>query len=254
MSEFHERLKELRCSKALTQESFAKIGGVTINTQVNYEKGERFPNADYLMRLAKEDFDVNYLLTGKRIRNKLHFEQGQLLDFYDEANTDVRAAVFDLFMIEQSGEPLRQTLLYRQNVLEYLTGHRKYGELSQEEMELLHLWHKTPWHMRKAVLNMLATDWFEEEPKNYKAEDNSGGSSSQGGDSGGDSETITALRRDKDDDVVAVKGCVATGDEGLAHIDSRLGVSQVRIVASTVAGFQPGRPGLPVNAAPGGDS
>ncbi len=198
MSKFHERLKELRYSKALTQESFAKIGGVTINTQVNYEKGERFPNADYLMRLAKEDFDVNYLLTGKRIRNKLHFEQGQLLDFYDEANTDVRAAVFDLFMIEQSGEPLRQTLLYRQNVLEYLTGHRKYGELSQEEMELLHLWHKTPWHMRKAVLNMLATDWFEEEPKNYKAEDSSGGSSSQGGDSGRDSETVTASRRDKD--------------------------------------------------------
>ena len=187
MSEFHERLKELRCSKALTQESFAKIGGVTINTQVNYEKGERFPNADYLMRLAKEDFDVNYLLTGKRIRNKLHFEQGQLLDFYDEANKDVRAAVFDLFMIEQSGEPLRQTLLYRQNVLEYLTGHRKYGELSQEEMELLHLWHKTPWHMRKAVLNMLATDWFEEEPKNYNAEDSSDGSSSRGGDSGDDS-------------------------------------------------------------------
>ena len=121
-------------------------------------------------------------------------------------------------------------------------------------MELLHLWHKTPWHMRKAVLNMLATDWFEEDPKNYKAEDSSGGSSSQGGDSGGDSETITASRRDKDDDVVAVKGGVATGDEGLAHIDSRLGVSQVRIVASTVAGFQPGRPGLPVNAAPGGDS
>lgn len=106
------------------QESFAKIGGVTIDTQVNYEKGERFPNADYLMRLAKDDFDVNYLLPGKRIRNGPHSKQGQLLDFYDEANTDARVAVFDSFMIKQSGEPLRQTLLYRQNVLEYLTGYR----------------------------------------------------------------------------------------------------------------------------------
>ena len=41
--------------------------------------------------------------------------------------------------------------------------------------------------MRKAVLNMLATDWFEEEPKNYNAEDSSDGSSSRGGDSGDDS-------------------------------------------------------------------
>ena len=57
-----------------------------------------------------------------------------------------------------------------------------------------------------------------------------------------------------DDDVVAVEGGVATGDEGLAHIDSRLGVSQVRIVASTVAGFLLWKPGLPINAAPGGDA
>ena len=254
MGNFAERLKEIRLQKNLTQEAFAVIAGVTKKSQLNYEKGERSPDADYLMRLAEEGLDVKYLLTGKRDRSKLNYIQGQLLDFYDKADDDSRAAVFDLFMVEQSGESAQQTLTYKQNVMEYLTGHRKYGELSQEEMELLHLWHKTPWHMRKAVLNMLATDWFEEEPKNYKAEDSSGGSSSQGGDSGGDSETITASRRDKDDDVVAVKGCVATGDEGLAHIDSRLGVSQVRIVASTVAGFQPGRPGLPVNAVPDGDA
>ena len=198
MGNFAARLKEIRLQKKLTQEFFAKIGGVTINTQVNYEKGERFPNADYLMRLAEEGLDVKYLLTGKHDRSKLNDIQGQLLDFYDKADDDSRAAVFDLFMIKQSSESPRQTLLYKQNVLEYLTGHRKYGELSQEEMELLHLWHKTPWHMRKAVLNMLATDWFEEEPKNYEAEDSSGGSSSQGGDSSGDSETVTASRRNKD--------------------------------------------------------
>ena len=198
MGNFAERLKEIRLQKNLTQESFAAIAGVTKKSQLNYEKGERSPDADYLMRLAEEGLDVKYLLTGKRDRSKLNYIQGQLLDFYDKADDDSRAVIFDLFMIQQSGESAQQTLTYKQHVMEYLTGHRQYGETSQEEMELLHLWHKTPWHMRKAVLNMLATDWFEEEPKNYKAEDSSGGSSSQGGDSGRDSETVTASRRDKD--------------------------------------------------------
>lgn len=58
-----------------------------------------------------------------------------------------------------------------------------------------------------------------------------------------------------DDDVVSVEGGVATGDEGLAHIVPWVESFQVSFgIASIVAGFQPGRLGLPINAAPGDDA
>lgn len=104
--------------------------------------------------------DVKYLLSGKRDRSKLNHIQGQLLDFYDSADSDSRAVVFDLFMIEQSGESPRQILTYKQNVMEYLTGHRQYGETSQEETELLHLWRQTEPVIKKVVLNILNTGGY----------------------------------------------------------------------------------------------
>nr|DAX66263.1 MAG TPA: helix-turn-helix domain protein [Caudoviricetes sp.] len=160
MGNFAERLKEIRLQKNLTQEAFAAIAGVTKKSQLNYEKGERSPDADYLMRLAEEGLDVKYLLTGKHDRSKLNYIQGQLLDFYDKADDDSRAAVFDLFMVEQSGESAQQTLTYKQNVMEYLTGHRQYGDTSQEETELLHLWRQTEPVIKKVILNILNTGGY----------------------------------------------------------------------------------------------
>ena len=160
MGSFAERLKEIRLKKNLTQEAFAEIAGVTKKSQINYEKGERSPDADYLMHLAEAGMDVKYLLSGKRDRSKLNHIQGQLLDFYDSADSDSRAVVFDLFMIEQSGESPRQILTYKQNVMEYLTGHRQYGETSQEETELLHLWRQTEPVIKKVVLNILNTGGY----------------------------------------------------------------------------------------------
>ena len=40
--------------------------GVSRSTQFAYERGERFPDASYLVTLIEHGFDVPYILTGKR--------------------------------------------------------------------------------------------------------------------------------------------------------------------------------------------
>ncbi len=66
MITFHERLKSERLAKGLSQEKFGRIGGVGKQAQIKYEKGERFPDAAYLMALDKAGCDVSYIITGNR--------------------------------------------------------------------------------------------------------------------------------------------------------------------------------------------
>lgn len=62
----HERLKEERLRLGLSQEEFASRAGVSKRAQVNYEKGERSPQADYLVALDGAGVDTHYVLTGRR--------------------------------------------------------------------------------------------------------------------------------------------------------------------------------------------
>jgi len=50
----------------MNQVDFGALGSVTKSAQLNYEKGERSPDADYLMALIPHGIDVHYLLTGER--------------------------------------------------------------------------------------------------------------------------------------------------------------------------------------------
>ncbi|MDH0866467.1 helix-turn-helix transcriptional regulator [Mitsuaria sp. GD03876] len=65
LSTFGERLREERIRLGLNQIDFGALGSVTKSTQINYEKGERSPDADYLMTLIPHGVDVVYLLTGE---------------------------------------------------------------------------------------------------------------------------------------------------------------------------------------------
>jgi transcriptional regulator with XRE-family HTH domain len=67
MSVFSERLKEERKRLNLNQTDFGEIAGVGKEAQLHYEKGNRCPDADYLMAVAAAGVDVLYLLTGKRM-------------------------------------------------------------------------------------------------------------------------------------------------------------------------------------------
>lgn len=66
MSVFYERLREERKKLGLNQAEFAALGGVTVDSQGNYERGLRKPDSAYLEAIAREGVDVAYLLTGVR--------------------------------------------------------------------------------------------------------------------------------------------------------------------------------------------
>lgn len=66
-----ERLKEERERLGLNQTEFAALAGASKNTQYNYEKGERSPDANYLAAAAQQGVDVLYIVTGSRVPQPL---------------------------------------------------------------------------------------------------------------------------------------------------------------------------------------
>lgn len=66
MSTFEQRLVEERKRLGLSQSAFGEAGGVQKRAQINYESGDRYPDAAYLQCLASIGVDVLYVLTGER--------------------------------------------------------------------------------------------------------------------------------------------------------------------------------------------
>lgn len=66
MCSLGERLRAERDRLGLSQEDFGRAGGVNRNSQANYEKGIRTPDAAYLAAVAAAGVDVLYVLTGQR--------------------------------------------------------------------------------------------------------------------------------------------------------------------------------------------
>jgi transcriptional regulator with XRE-family HTH domain len=62
---YGERIKEERQRLKLTQADFAKLAGVSRQSQANYETEEREPSAAYLINLY-DRVDVSYILSGRR--------------------------------------------------------------------------------------------------------------------------------------------------------------------------------------------
>ena len=50
----------------LTQEDFARLGGVQKLSQHHYEKGERSPSVEYLSNIEPYCIDISYLFDGNR--------------------------------------------------------------------------------------------------------------------------------------------------------------------------------------------
>ncbi|MBF0262955.1 MAG: transcriptional regulator [Magnetococcales bacterium] len=67
MSTFFNRLCEERRRLGKNQIEFAGLGGVSRETQVNYEAGSSHPTSKYLMAIANAGADVNYILTGVKL-------------------------------------------------------------------------------------------------------------------------------------------------------------------------------------------
>lgn len=79
-----DRLREERTRLKLDQLEFGALGGVSKNTQLNYEKELRKPDSEYLQRLDAAGVDVLYVLTGARKPQPtgLTPQEGKMLDNY----------------------------------------------------------------------------------------------------------------------------------------------------------------------------
>lgn len=61
------RLREERSRLGVSQTELAVACGIAKNTQLNYEKDERSPDAKYLTAAEALGMDVYYVLIGKRL-------------------------------------------------------------------------------------------------------------------------------------------------------------------------------------------
>ncbi|MCM2340449.1 helix-turn-helix domain-containing protein [Rhodoferax sp.] len=95
MSSLSDRIREVREGLGFSQQQLADKGGVTARSQRNYEAGERFPDAAYLMAIAAAGADVRYILTGSRdgpVPVALTDDERAMLADYREASGPVRRA------------------------------------------------------------------------------------------------------------------------------------------------------------------
>lgn len=96
MSTFGERLKEERMRLDLSQTTLGEACGVTKQSQINYEKNERAPDALYLAALATAGADVLYILTGSRAAPPgppLAPDEAALLDNYRHSPPEGQTAL-----------------------------------------------------------------------------------------------------------------------------------------------------------------
>ena len=101
-----ERLKIERQRLGLSQEEFACLGGVKKRSQINYEKGERKPDAAYFEGIAAAGANVSYILTGKTEEER----QAALEDRMDAIKECTQRALL-LTSDQQKGELVRDVLL-----------------------------------------------------------------------------------------------------------------------------------------------
>lgn len=87
-----ERLKDERKRLGLNQTEFGKLAGVGKTTQINYESGERSPDANYLAAIVEAGADVQYIVTGVRSDVALTPDERELVALFRAAPLAVKAS------------------------------------------------------------------------------------------------------------------------------------------------------------------
>ena len=126
---FHQRLAAERKRLRMTQGEFAEACGVKPPTQFLYEKGDRSPSAEYLMKAAKIGVEITTLFYGEHESlsgiplppsEMAHLyiecdlacrdEQGRLLDLEE------RVRIFKEIYIRRAGQSFEETVDQNQRV------------------------------------------------------------------------------------------------------------------------------------------
>jgi transcriptional regulator with XRE-family HTH domain len=92
-----ERLKEERERLGFNQTEFAAKAGASKNSQYNYEKGERSPDAAYLAAVAEKGVDVLYVVTGERrpmTVDSINADAARLIEVYERIGELDRELLF----------------------------------------------------------------------------------------------------------------------------------------------------------------
>lgn len=79
------RLREERGRLGISQTDLATACGIAKNTQLNYEKDERSPDAAYLVSARQAGVDVHYVLFGERIHesvDSLSELEAELMEYF----------------------------------------------------------------------------------------------------------------------------------------------------------------------------
>ena len=107
MSDFKTRLKGERKRLGLNQEKFAQVGGVTRDTQLNYENGTRKPDSGYLQCLADAGIDILFLFTGEPYVSAFTDDEKELLLGYRSLDVRGKARVLGIIEGATPHEPVR---------------------------------------------------------------------------------------------------------------------------------------------------
>lgn len=96
-----ERLKEERLRLGVSQTALAEKCGVTKNTQLAYEKGERSPDGAYFAIAVELGIDLLYVVTGERKpegAEAFTAEEANLLRLYRGLSVDDRDGAARMIM------------------------------------------------------------------------------------------------------------------------------------------------------------
>lgn len=93
------RLRAERERLGLTQSQFGELGGVKLRAQINYEAGQRSPDAEYLAKLETSGVDVPYVITGRRLVPDRSISQTEAFDRAMEALAQLQASHINVEMM-----------------------------------------------------------------------------------------------------------------------------------------------------------
>jgi transcriptional regulator with XRE-family HTH domain len=132
-----DRLKQERQRLGLSQEEFARLGGVQKRAQIHYEKGERKPDTDYLAAVAAAGVDVRYVITGQRLTPSEHELDRRMKAVFDATQRTMQIP----------GLNTEQQLQVQQAIFE-----ASVKALAPDEQELIHHYRTASSAIRPAII------------------------------------------------------------------------------------------------------
>lgn len=94
--DFAHRLRSERKRARLSQQEFGLLGGVSRNSQAEYEAGKVAPSIDYIYGLEAAEIDVGYLVTGKRSGAIFDEHAREMIERFLECDPADRRMILDL--------------------------------------------------------------------------------------------------------------------------------------------------------------